>query len=348
MSSPTSPRDDADFRPTRSEERLMRMVTGVVQQLQSLQTPTTPTTPTFMATLERDVKWADVKPYPGLCDRLDAWFAAFERKLKTSKLSEDHWGQRFFECPKVGDELKRVLSDAGRTSYAEIRGFLLDRDGPLDPLGFFRSEIHRVTGTTRREVCSKLTDLLALYNRAARDAGKETWSERDLIYPFINAFPASVGKHIRESLKLALLQPDPFMIIVDRAPETSETPQDEEPALLTAVTETRITKRPRPEDADLIASIEGLRKDLRTRDQTGPRRTRERICIRCGGTPHTAALCPARDRTCRNCQKIGHYASQCRTQTADRDDPRNNTRNSNSQPIGRRPFRSTFPDKRVV
>lgn len=88
---------EATYQINEADQRMMTMMVGVIQQLQSTQ-PTTPVTlPNVTATLERDVKWADIKVYPGACDRLDAWFAAFERKLKACKLDMMHWGEKFFE-----------------------------------------------------------------------------------------------------------------------------------------------------------------------------------------------------------------------------------------------------------
>lgn len=34
-------------------------------------------------------------------------------------------------------------------------------------------------------------------------------------------------------------------------------------------------------------------------------------CIWCGGTRHERIACPARDATCKNCKKKGHWASVC-------------------------------------
>ena len=40
-------------------------------------------------------------------------------------------------------------------------------------------------------------------------------------------------------------------------------------------------------------------------------------CMRCGKEPHPRNKCPARDAICHNCDKIGHYSSQCRSKNLD-------------------------------
>lgn len=291
------------------DQRMMTMIVGAIRQLQESANPVTPTTP--MSVIERDLKWQDTKAYPGTCDRLDAWFADFECKLKAKKVDPSQWGEKFFECPRVGDELKRIISDAGHSSYQDVRRFCLERDGPLDPVGYFRNEIHSVRGTTRREVRAKLTDLLALHNRAARDVHRESWSERDLIYPFIGAFPPEIGKDLRSCLKIALLHPDPYALITDRAPDAQEQQKESEPALLAAVA-LPPNKRHRDENSAVVAAIESLRKDLRP-SLTGGNGRGNRNCTRCARPAHNLDECPARDKTCHKCQRIGHFAICCRS-----------------------------------
>ena len=36
-------------------------------------------------------------------------------------------------------------------------------------------------------------------------------------------------------------------------------------------------------------------------------------CIRCGKNPHSQDACPAKDATCRKCQKKGHFTAMCFT-----------------------------------
>lgn len=293
-----------------ADQRLITAIVGAMQQLQPAGQAAT--LPSIAANFERSLTWSDLKLYPGACDRADAWFVSFEQKLKARRVNEDSWGEKFIECPKVGDELKRTIGEAGHTEYKAIRLFCLDRDGPLDPVGYFRHEIHKTKGTNRKDVCEKLTDLLALHNRAARDAGKEVWSERDLIYPFIAAFPQTVAKHIRGGLKIALMQPNPFLILVHRAPEAEEQPSAETLPLINSVQPEVVADKKRVrEDDQLIAAIQDLQRDVRS-SRLAVARAPAQDCNRCGGSAHAIGSCPALNKTCRVCQKMGHFAVCCR------------------------------------
>ncbi|KAL7639654.1 UNVERIFIED_CONTAM: hypothetical protein RMT77_010157 [Armadillidium vulgare] len=43
--------------------------------------------------------------------------------------------------------------------------------------------------------------------------------------------------------------------------------------------------------------------------------TGKTLCYFCGGDRHSRSACPARNATCRKCQKLGHYARVCRCKT---------------------------------
>ena len=44
-----------------------------------------------------------------------------------------------------------------------------------------------------------------------------------------------------------------------------------------------------------------------------PSKTKKKCCFFCGGTLHKRTSCPARNATCNNCGKKGHYAKVCRS-----------------------------------
>ena len=49
----------------------------------------------------------------------------------------------------------------------------------------------------------------------------------------------------------------------------------------------------------------------KTTETAGHRSTTRNKCTRCGRGPHSRQHCPAREATCHNCKKKGHYKSQC-------------------------------------
>ena len=62
------------------------------------------------------------------------------------------------------------------------------------------------------------------------------------------------------------------------------------------------------------ASGQGMRKPESSEKGGGRPHTPQRACMRCGKWPlHPQHLCPARDATCFNCQKIGHFQWCCKT-----------------------------------
>ncbi|XP_057290347.1 uncharacterized protein LOC130613046 [Hydractinia symbiolongicarpus] len=57
------------------------------------------------------------------------------------------------------------------------------------------------------------------------------------------------------------------------------------------------------------SSLAALRKGFNPRQAT-----RKKSCYFCGGAMHTnGSLCPARDATCHNCSKTGHFSSVCQS-----------------------------------
>src|SRR5690625_4903332 len=127
--------------------------------------------------LARALQWGDLPPFPGRCDRLDAWFQSLEAKLKAARVPEDRWAEKFMECPHVGDELKRRVTAGELPSYDKIRRQCLELYGPPLPIGYFRHRMFSIRGSTREEVLPPLEDALALHNRAARDHQKPEWAD---------------------------------------------------------------------------------------------------------------------------------------------------------------------------
>ena len=39
------------------------------------------------------------------------------------------------------------------------------------------------------------------------------------------------------------------------------------------------------------------------------------LCNRCGGKPHSSKPCPALNKKCKTCEKVGHFSKMCRNKT---------------------------------
>ena len=39
------------------------------------------------------------------------------------------------------------------------------------------------------------------------------------------------------------------------------------------------------------------------------------LCNRCGGKPHSSKPCPALNKKCNTCEKVGHFSKKCRSKT---------------------------------
>src|SRR5699024_4089627 len=140
--------------------------------------------------------------------------------------------------------------------YAAIREACLLLYGPPMPVGFFRHRIFSIRGATREEVLPPMEDALALHNRAARDEGRPEWSDWDLIYPFIGAFPDPVREQLKNDLRLVQKMENPFRELVSRAP-TKETMTMQVPlvAMVTPATDNG------PLDV-LVAAVDKLSRQL--------------------------------------------------------------------------------------
>ena len=295
-----------------------------------------------IAVIERALSWTDFPKWPGKCDRVDAWFQSLEAKFKASRIPEEKWASKLMECPKIGDELKRRLAGLEDPTYEGIRRHCLNTYGPVDPVGFFRSEIYSVKGTTREDVLGKLEDARALHNRAARMAGKHEWEDDDLLYPFVNAFPEAIATKLRQEMASAIRNGNPLQELVSRAPSVGDVVAEEDKALplvgrvgqVQAQEESRRRKAP---EADLIAEVRELKKAFKANTAANNRNwsrpppvVARRPCFNCGGTCAGSAACPASSRACHNCGKVGHFQSACRA-------PRKRPRYSGSGPGAQQP-----------
>ena len=218
---------------------------------------------------------------------IDGWFVSFEVKLKAVRVDPSRWAERFEECPRVPQEVKSRLPADALTDYTLARKWVLREYGPIDPVGTFRAKLYGVKGEGRDKVRKELRELLVLYNRAATDFGGPIFTQRDLIHPFVQAFPDEIRQSLMKDLAFAFTHDDPFEQIYHRAPEFL------------------------PDRVTMLSRMQ----DNKERPQKRFRPTFDRprgTCPGCGGSCPDRRSCPAQGRVCNNCQALHHFASVCR------------------------------------
>jgi hypothetical protein len=265
----------------------------------------------------RSVTWKDLNPLDlSIPEKIDLWFQTFETKLSASQIPPSHWAQKFVECPHVPPELKSRLPSSVLTDYHTIRRTILDDLGPRDPVGFFRSALYNVSGTSRDTIKRQLEEILILHNRACRDHSEPIWEKRTLIYPFITAFSEPTRTNLLSDLGFALGFPDPVEQLFYRAPATSLAFPDLPSSLCPIST---------PLSLNAVAPFppQPYRRESRGNSP----------CQGCGGQCTSRSQCPAFGRDCHNCGTPNHFASCCRK-------PRSNHPNqSPASPPNSSPFR---------
>lgn len=270
--------------------------------------------------VEQPIHWSDMDVYPMRSDRVDAWFILFETKMKAARVPRQKWASKLMECSRLGAEMKRRLTEQPdeRSAYADLRAFCLRLHGPVEPIGFYRSKIWSVKGGNAQDVLAKLEDALVLHNRACLDAKREVWSDKDLLYPFVLAFPPEVSAKLRRHLASVVQIEHPLQQLAHRAPTKADA--DEALQKLVASVEETDSKT-----AHLAAAVANLQQRLEQAQfqprHTGMKRQRTAQCSRCGGTCISSANCPAMGKTCSNCKRLNHFARVCRSKAAPPGDP---------------------------
>ena len=278
--------------------------------------PSTPTT-------TKSINWSQMPKLdlarPG---ELDYWFLSLEGRLRAAQVPESHWAEKVMECPGVEESVKMRIRQLPSMDYALIRQAILKEHGPIDPMGFFLRAIYRVKGTYREDVREQLTRLLTVFNRAAADEERPGLTQRDLCYPFLESFPAPVGRLLEQQLALVFVQDDPFEHLFRLSPAR---PVGE----LTPLNYTAPISTPSPVDAgsripstapkrktaepSVTAALLAITDRLDRMDSRAPKQRRmDGPCRGCGGhCANRATDCPAYTRTCFNCNKLGHFAPVC-------------------------------------
>ena len=318
-----SPRRDEGLNPSQFQQ-LLTAVLGAVQAAttgQAAPTPGTPTPPT--PTTTKSINWSQMPKLdlarPG---ELDFWFISLEGRLRAAQVPEPHWAEKVMECPGVDESIKMRIRQLPSMEYGLIRQSILKEHGPIDPMGFFLRAIHRVKGTYREEIREQLTRLLTVYNRAAADDERSGLTQRDLCYPFLDAFPATVGRQLEQQLALVFVQDDPFEHLFRLSPARPAEPaalnytapaSDFSPYDMGPQRTIPTGPKRRAAEPSVAAALMALTERMDRMDSRAPKQRRMTgDCRGCGGhCANRANDCPAYGRTCFGCNRVGHFANVC-------------------------------------
>lgn len=134
----------------------------------------------------------------------------------------------------------------------------------------------------------------------------ETYRSEMIRDSFINGLTSSyIRQRLLESTKLTLDEAHQKARTLDVAQKNAEVySQNIQPTVAAATVETE------PDSESVTSSsLAALRKGSNPRQAT-----RKKSCYFCGGAMHAnRSLCPARDATCHNCSKTGHFSSVCQS-----------------------------------
>lgn len=174
-------------------------------------------------------------------------------------------------------------------------------------------------GTNRQDVRKKLDGYLEMHNRAALLEGVPVWDKRDLITPFIHAFPIEVTRVLQAELAASKEVENSFQVIYRKGP-MEDARADEPESLLSCLQDAssipsglqnsrRGIKRPISQADYILGRLAAIVGDANPNKRP---RTDEK-CRNCGMSCRLRGTCPAKGKECRACHKLGHFAKVCRS-----------------------------------
>lgn len=275
------------------------VITQILQQLQAQKVVVT------SEPRPRTARW-DNFPMLSLAKaaEIDAWFLSFETRMTAAQIPETSWADLFLQCPAVDEALKARVSSVEPLTYRGIRALILKDHGPVDPVNYYRAEMAKFRGGDRSVIRKKLTELLTLHNRVAKDQSREIMHVNDLCYPFCSAFPPATQQTLLKLMAIAFQFPDPFEVLYKQAPDADQS------QCTSAYGEVNYIS------ASGTMHSSGQRGSEKRPAPWGERRSppQQRIrtaCIGCGGQCVDRTKCPAWGKTCRRCGVRNHFESAC-------------------------------------
>lgn len=204
--------------------------------------------------------------------------------------------------------------------FFRIRLQILREHGPIDPVNYFKRELYRVRGTTAEDVRETLLKLLTLHNRAAKDYGVEALQEKDLCYPFLEAFPLNIRATLERQLALIFAQDQPFQHLYRLAPSKRNLPVEDCEIIKDVDRTTNQNQLVEILAMALQQATHHRQEAVKRRKVTSaPNANHTPIavahtsnCLGCGGTCRDRRNCPAANQKCHSCGLTGHWARVCR------------------------------------
>ena len=250
---------------------------------------------------ESRVSWSN---FPKLdlseADKLESWFLSFEARMQAARAPEENWMARFLECPEIDESVKARVRSFEVTTYQELRLTLLKEHGPIDPINYYRRAMYRVKGVSREEIREQLIDLFIKHNRACFDEGREALRLKDLCYPFINAFSATIRHDLEQKLALVFAQVEPFEHLFRMAPSKQDVTEINFMQSNVGPVATSSQRQ-----SNRVVSFKRFRQNGNNLSN------KQRSCLGCGGLCKDRNNCPAQALKCFNCNRMGHIKKVC-------------------------------------
>ena len=152
-------------------------------------------------------------------DSVDKWFLAFKTRLRSHGIPDAMWVEKFVECPSVPEHLKSRVREAegAEPTHAALRQRMLTEFGPIEPVAYYKRQLHHLHCATATEAKERISVLLELHNRAAVDHEEGKLLPRSLCYCFIDALPQAIRQHLEANYALAAVAPQPLEQIFEMA-----------------------------------------------------------------------------------------------------------------------------------
>lgn len=218
---------------------------------------------------------------------------------------------------RVREELAAPANDL---AYSELRKRFLKEFGPIEPIAFYKRRLHHLQCATASEAKERITSLLELHNRAAKDEeGESALRPKSLCYCFMDALPVTLRKHLEGNYSLASTDPQPLEKLFKMAKAKEDADCVTENAFLTQTCSGRVEAAGKPRKRSRAtsdnASLSNVLTLLAQKLDRGPaRRPPGNPCPNCGrATCFSPSMCPAQGRECYRCHKTGHFGNVCRS-----------------------------------